>query len=164
MHYSQVSLNCSAKTYSGPETMDILKGKENCRAGECARPAVVSLAGRELCLDHFFANCYERLDMLEPMARSRSLDSAQLPAIRGLLDECSNRTLLVCLRHESLTNLDRSRLLEILLLCGDLQLLISKSTSSHFAAPVPRVSLDSVTNDIRQIKNEGIQPKKRSAD
>ena len=142
----------------------MLKSKENCKAGECARPAVVSLAGRELCLDHFFTSCYERLDMLEPMARSRALDSAQLPAIRGLLDECSSRTLLVCLRHEPLTNLDRSRLLDILLLCGDLQLLISKSSSFHSTPSSPGIPLNSVTNDARHRKNEGIQPKKRSAD
>lgn len=164
MHYSEISLNCMAKAKSRPETMGMMKSKENCKAGGCASLAVVSLAGRDLCLDHFFASCYERLDMLEPMARSRALDSTQLPAIRGLLDECSNRTLLVCLRHESLTNLDRSRLLEILLLCGDLQMLISKSPSFLSTPSSPRAPLDSRANDAQHRKNEETQSKKRSAD
>jgi hypothetical protein len=107
--------------------MDILKNKESCKAGSCAKPAVISLAAQELCLDHFFFSCYERLDTLEPLVRSRALEETEVQAIRGLLEECSNRTLLVCLRHECLTNLDRSRLLEILLLCGDLQQLVSNS-------------------------------------
>jgi len=115
--------------------MDILKNKESCKAGGCAKPAVMSLAARELCLDHFLFSCYERLDMLEPMIRSRPLDRTQVQAIRGLLEECSNRTLLVCLRHEPLTNLDRSRLLEILLLCGDLQLMISRSLFPSGSSP-----------------------------
>jgi len=45
---------------------------------------------------------------------------------RTLLQECANQTLLVCLRHEPLNNLDKSRLLEILLQCGDLQVLLHR--------------------------------------
>lgn len=140
--------------------MDILKSKESCKAGSCAKPAVISLAARELCLDHFFFSCYERLDMLEPMVRSRPLDAAEIPAVRGLLEECSNRTLLVCLRHEHLTNLDRSRLLDILLLCGDLQLMISKSCF-HSGSPGRRYPVDTFSRSTRPGENKGNEQKKR---
>ena len=138
----------------------MLTNKECCKAGSCAKPAVISLAARELCLDHFFFSCYERLDKLEPMVRSRPLDVAEIPEIRGLLEECSNRTLLVCLRHEPLTNLDRSRLLDILLLCGDLQLMISKPPF-HPGSSVGRYSFDTLSRNSRLKENKGSQQKKR---
>lgn len=140
--------------------MEILKNKESCKAGSCAKPAVISLAARELCLDHFLFSCYERLDVLEPMVRSRPLDRTEVQSIRGQLEECSNRTLLVCLRHEPLTNLDRSRLLEILLLCGDLQLMISKSLFHSGSSP-HRYSLDALSEHARPRGNQASQPKKQ---
>jgi hypothetical protein len=160
LHYSEITLAANSQGQSRQEIMDILKNKESCKAGSCARPAVISLAARELCLDHFLFTCYERLDMLEPMVRSRPLDRTEVQVIRGLLEECSNRTLLVCLRHETLTNLDRSRLLEILLLCGDLQLMISHSLLHSGSSP-NRSSLDVLSQNARPRENKGSQPKKR---
>lgn len=159
MHYSEIGLQGNSKKQPGPETMDILKSKESCKAGSCAKPAVISLAARELCLDHFFFSCYERLDKLEPMVRNRP-DAAEIPAIRGLLEECSNRTLLVCLRHEHLTNLDRSRLLDILLLCGDLQRLIK--SPFHRGSSASRCSFDRLSRNTRPGENKGNEQEKRS--
>jgi hypothetical protein len=160
LHHSEISLESNSQGQSRREIMDILKSKASCKAGGCAKPAVISLAARELCLDHFLFSCYERLDMLEPMVRSRPLDRAEVQAIRGLLEECSNRTLLVCLRHEPLTNLDRSRLLEILLLCGDLQLMISKSLFPAGSSPSP-YSFDVLSRSVRPREKQGSQQKKR---
>ena len=157
MHYSEISLESDSKGPSRQGIMDMLKNKESCKAGSCAKPAVISLAARKLCLDHFFFSCYERLDTLEPMVRSRALEAAEVQAIRGLLEECSNRTLLVCLRHECLTNLDRSRLLEILLLCGDLQQLVSNSPF-HPGPTGSRYSFDMLSR-ARPRENKGQQKK-----
>jgi len=104
--------------------MDSILDKTNCKKDSCANRAVISLEAQDFCLDHFLAHCYGRLDELEPLVRNWSLDVRQVQTVRALLEECSNRTLLVCLRHEPLTNLDRSRLLEILLQCGDLQFML----------------------------------------
>ena len=104
----------------GEEAM--VSTKAECTATSCARSAVTDLAGEDLCLDHFFTSCYERLDELEPVVNSRSLEGAEHQAVREFLEECSKRTLLICLRHEHLSNLDRSRLLDILLQAGHLQL------------------------------------------
>jgi hypothetical protein len=160
LHYSEISLEGNSKGQSRQGIMDMLKNKESCKAASCAKPAVISLAARELCLDHFFFSCYERLDALEPMLRSRALDATEVQAIRGLLEECSNRTLLVCLRHEHLTNLDRSRLLEILLFCGDLQLLISNSPF-HSGSTGSRYSFDMLSRNARPREHKGSHQKKR---
>jgi len=55
------------------------------------------------------------------MIRNRPLERSESLAARAFLEESSNRALLVSLHHEHLTNLDRSRLLSILLLAADLR-------------------------------------------
>jgi len=95
-------------------------GKQKCKASRCASAAVISLESRDYCLDHFLGCCYERLDKLEPEIRRRSLEELEIPAAVAFLVECSNRALFISLRHEPLSNLDRSRLLNILLLSGNL--------------------------------------------
>jgi hypothetical protein len=101
-----------------------------CRGTACHNTAVIAFAGRDLCLDHFLTSCFERLDTLESGIDRRSLDDpAELRKIQDSLEECSNQTLLICLRHEPLSNLERSRLLGILLQCEELrQLLLRKPT------------------------------------
>lgn len=93
----------------------------DCKVCGCTNSAVVGPEGRDICLEHFFASCYEHLEKLESAVRRISLDPAQVKAARALLEDCSNRTLFICFRDQCLTNLQRSRLLEILLSCRDLQ-------------------------------------------
>ncbi|MGB2635837.1 MAG: hypothetical protein WAM58_18045 [Candidatus Acidiferrum sp.] len=108
---------------------DEIAARTDCKAGGCTNSAVSALAGREFCLNHFVQNCYEQLDMLEPKLRRRPLEVGEVRAAKDFLEECSNRTLVVCLRTEQLTNVERSRLLDILLSCGDLQLMLR---GAHF--------------------------------
>lgn len=107
--------------------MDKSIGKIECNASGCVNSAVVVITGRDVCLDHFFASCYEQLDVLEPKIRSRSLEPSSIHAAKHFLEECSNRALLISLQYQHLTNLERSRLLEILLSCGDLQRLLHRA-------------------------------------
>jgi hypothetical protein len=158
VHYPEISLRCHSKTQWGAGTMDILTSKESCKTDSCANSAVITLAGQELCLDHFFASCYERLDIVEPMVRGRSVDPTEVQAVRAVLEECSNRALLISLRHEHLNNLDRSRLLQILLLSGDLQLLLSRS-AFHSLASAARVPMDAFSGNSVHGKGERHRPK-----
>jgi hypothetical protein len=113
--------------------METAIAKVACKTRGCANSAVIAFLGRDFCLDHFFSSCYERLDLLEPMIRARALDVVEVEAARALLQECSHRALFISLRHAPLTNLDRSRLLEILLCCGDLERLLRKPGLPYLA-------------------------------
>jgi hypothetical protein len=106
--------------------LDMASVYADCKADSCANSAVIGPAGQGVCLDHFFESCYQQLDKLEPMIRGRSLGATEVEAARAFLEECSNRTLVICFRNESLTNLERSRLLDILLWCRDLQLRLGR--------------------------------------
>jgi hypothetical protein len=98
----------------------LMDGQKSCSIEGCDTQAIVVLGQKHLCLNHFIIRCYEWLDYLDPMIRGRICALPELSRIQALVEECSNRTLLVSLRCEDLSNIDRSRLLDILLLSSDL--------------------------------------------
>lgn len=98
----------------------LLDANKHCTADDCVSPALVVLGQKPLCLKHFLIRCYQWLDHLDPMVRGRLCAPSELARVQSMVEECSNRALLVSLRYEDLSNLDRSRLLDILLLTSDL--------------------------------------------
>jgi hypothetical protein len=132
--------------------MNIASVKIDCSTSGCENSAMTVLEGQHFCLDHFFSSCYERLDQLEPLVRRCSLDAAEAKAVRAFLQECSVRALFISLRYDLLTNLERSRLLEILLSCSELQLLLRRlpPALSDF---VPQVQSNQASKNSRP-KNE----------
>ena len=98
----------------------LLDGKQACSEDHCESPALIMLGTKPRCLHHFIARCYEWLDCLDPIIRRRIFVESETSRVQSMVEECSNRALLVSLRCEDLTNLDRSRLLDILLLSSDL--------------------------------------------
>jgi hypothetical protein len=96
----------------------------NCQLDSCGDAAVAALAEQNLCLNHFVARCYEQLDRVDPRGRKTPSEEMDLVEMRAFVEECSNRTLDVCLQSSNLTNLDRGRLLDILLWAGELFLLL----------------------------------------
>ncbi|MFI5059608.1 MAG: hypothetical protein ACHQLQ_15670 [Candidatus Acidiferrales bacterium] len=127
MQHPEHIVDSKSKAPGGLGSVDMVPAKPKCMVSCCVKSAVIDLAGQDLCLDHFLDNCRERLDKLEPMVCSRLPESEENLAARAFLEECSKRTLFICLRHEYLSNLDRSRLLNILLLAGHLQLQLPRS-------------------------------------
>ena len=99
-------------------------GTAQCTTITCAENGVVMLAGVTLCLEHFFQGCYERLEGLDPLVRGKTRESAINDGAPKALEEVVKQALIVCLQHKNLSNLDRSRLLDILLWAGELQLVL----------------------------------------
>jgi hypothetical protein len=116
-----------ANTPVGARNLGMEQAKRNCKLNLCANSAVISFESLDLCLEHFLSGCYERLDNLEPLVRTRSLEDLQRRVASVFLEESSNCALLNALHQQHLTNLDRSRLLHILLMTRDLQLLLKQS-------------------------------------
>jgi hypothetical protein len=120
---------------SGLEKMDGNSTEQRCCVENCQAESIIVLGTNPFCLQHFISHCYDWLDQLDPAVRDRSNDAADVPRIKAMIEECSNRALLVSLRCETLNNLDRSRLLDILLRCSDL--LYSLRIPSNMAAWLP---------------------------
>jgi hypothetical protein len=106
--------------------MDMESAKAECKVSSCGKSSIVALGGQDLCLDHFLASCYEQLDKLELLVRRQSLSPTESLAAGIFLEECASCTLVICLRHEHLSNMDRSRLLNVLLMTGELRLQLRK--------------------------------------
>jgi len=124
--------------------MDTLRGKRNCTVGSCGSPAVTSLDRKALCLNHFLQRCYQRLEGLDPRGRKFTAEPVDLASMRAFIEECSRKALDVSLQSQNLSNLQRGRLLDILLWAGELFLLLRiprltlaqsiASSEKHFAA------------------------------
>jgi len=95
-----------------------------CSTDTCRDAAITSLDQRTFCLNHFLVYCYERLEELDPRNRKYRAQSANLPEMRAFIEECSRKALDVSLHSENLSNLERGRLLDILLWAGELFLLL----------------------------------------
>jgi len=95
-----------------------------CCVDRCPSAAAAFLAKQALCVSHFVRRCYEQLERLDPRKGRRTPNEIELPQMRNELEECSEQTLRVCLSGKTLTNLERGRLLDILLWASELYVLL----------------------------------------
>jgi len=99
--------------------------KRICAVGCCEGAAVATLAQQDFCVNHFIGLCYENLERIDPRGQKpHRLLPLEIPALRAFIEECSRRALEVAIRSEDLDNLQRGRLLDILLWAGELFLLL----------------------------------------
>ena len=98
--------------------------KRNCGVGSCAGAAITALDRQALCLNHFLLRCYERLEGLDPRCQKFAIEPVDVAAMRAFVEECSRKALDVSLQSKNLDNLQRGRLLDILLWAGELFLLL----------------------------------------
>lgn len=97
-----------------------------CAVDFCEGAAVASLAQQDFCLNHFIDLCYENLQRIDPRTQKIGRLPLELPTLRAFIEECSRRALEVALHceDEDIDNLQRGRLLDILLWAGELFLLL----------------------------------------
>ena len=92
--------------------------KLSCSRVECLRSAVTTLADKDYCFDHFCSRCYELLERNQRRAGLASSEKSREELAE--LDDCARRALEISFSRVELNNLDRARLLDILLWAGDL--------------------------------------------
>jgi len=104
--------------------MDPMVRKRKCKVDSCGSAPVTTLDHQALCLNHFLLRCYEKLEGLDPRGRQFSPETVDLASMRAFIEECSRKALDVSLQSENLSNLQRGRLLDILLWAGELFVLL----------------------------------------
>ena len=113
---------------------------DSCAVEGCSAARVATLDNQALCLDHFFTKCYATLECFD---RSRTHSSHKLSTdsqtvsgeqVRAFLQACSGQALNVSLQCKEMTNLQRARLLDVLLWAGELSEI---SNFSRHAGSVP---------------------------
>jgi len=131
--------------------MDTMRGKRNCGVGSCSSAAITTLDRQALCLNHFLSRCYEKLEHVDPRGRRFTAEPIDPASMRAFIEECSRKALDASLHSENLSNLQRGRLLDILLWAGELFVLlrapcltlaqsIASSDQQLAAAPLLRIS------------------------
>jgi hypothetical protein len=125
--------------------MDTKPLERNCSVRSCCGSAIISLDQQTLCLTHFLSRCYASLEALDPRCRRLPVESADLAYMREFIEECSRKALDVSLHCKTLTNLQRGRLLDILLWAGELFLLL-RAPRLAFGTSLARADLKLVSH------------------
>jgi len=97
----------------------------SCSRVACTEPVVTSLGREGFCFDHFCRRCYELLEHADRGIGSER-GTAGLAGSVCALEECARRALEISFREAALKNLDRARLLDIVLWSGDLTTLLRR--------------------------------------
>lgn len=108
----------------GVGSVDTKLAERNCCESACHSAAATSLDQQDLCLNHFLLRCYAQLEAVDPRGQKSRGQRVDLAAMRAFIEECSQKALEVCLQSENLTNLERARLLDILLWASELFLVL----------------------------------------
>jgi len=90
---------------------------ESCSRIDCSGRVVTRFADEPFCLDHFCSRCYDLLERGSQQLPQPADDSTA--ALLYRLEEGAQRALEISLGESKLNNLDRARLLDILLWSGD---------------------------------------------
>lgn len=117
--------------------MDTQHRERSCNVDSCSDTPITALDQQDLCLNHFLSRCYEKLEDLDPRGRRFCSEPLDAASMRAFIEECSRKALDVSLHCQNLSNLERGRLLDILLWAGELFLLLRapRLTFSESAAP-----------------------------
>lgn len=93
-----------------------MHGSNSCQREGCTQAVITTFRAEMFCLEHFCSRCYQLLERIDQRGASDgiTLEHAQFA------DECARQAIAICLSADGLNNLDRARLLDILLWCGDI--------------------------------------------
>jgi hypothetical protein len=120
--------------------MDTKPTERNCNVDSCSSSSVTVLGQQDLCLNHFLLRCYEQLEGLDPRGRRFCSETLDAAAMRAFIEECSRRALDVSLHCKNLSNLERGRLLDILLWASELFLLLRVPRFAFAGSATPHSS------------------------
>jgi hypothetical protein len=98
----------------------------NCGVEACGDSGIAVLGEQPLCLDHFLTRCYEQLGEVDPRGRNVPRGALQLATQMASVEECSTQALRISLNAQELSNLERGRLLDVLLWAGELYVLLRR--------------------------------------
>jgi hypothetical protein len=92
----------------------------HCNFPDCHEEVASSIEGEALCRSHFISVCYSRLEQYEEMRVGRGLDIADAETMREFIQECSQQADAIENTTKDLDNLERAKLLHIVLSANEL--------------------------------------------
>ena len=91
-----------------------------CSTRGCEQAAAAALEVRALCREHFIQECYQQIDVHTRWLKENRPAELNSEAVRNFLSECSGQATELANGANGLDNLERARLLDILLRAAEL--------------------------------------------
>ena len=93
---------------------------EKCGMAGCGQVIAASLDGEALCREHFISVCYTRLDQYDEIRKGPGLSATDTESARRFIHECTRHADEMEHSAKDLDNLDRAKLLHIILSASEL--------------------------------------------
>jgi hypothetical protein len=93
---------------------------EQCSSAGCGQVAAASLEGAPLCREHFISVSYARLDQYDRIRKGPGLSATDTESVRRFIHECMRSADQIEHTAKDLDNLDRAKLLHIILTASEL--------------------------------------------
>jgi hypothetical protein len=93
---------------------------EKCSIADCSQAIAASLDGESLCREHFISVCYKRLDRYDEIRKGPGLSATDTESVRRFIHECTRSADEIEHSALDLDNLDRAKLLHIILTASEL--------------------------------------------
>jgi hypothetical protein len=97
-----------------------MTSQQKCHIDGCAEAIAASLDGEPLCREHFISVCYTRLDQYDEIRKGPGLDATNTESVRRFIHECTRSADEMEHSTKNLDNLDRAKLLHIILSASEL--------------------------------------------
>jgi hypothetical protein len=97
-----------------------MTNKDQCSVASCDHAAGASLDGEPLCREHFILVCYKRLDHYDEIRKGPGLSATDTESVRRFIHESTRHADEIEHSAQDLDNLDRAKLLHIILSASDL--------------------------------------------
>ncbi len=107
-----------------------------CGFSGCGQSAAASLATRLFCREHFMITCYEQLDTCTESLNERPFNDRKAEAVKQFVHECVEQATNLAEKTKDLTNLERARLVDILLWAGRLGRRLRRSPRKIAVLPI----------------------------
>jgi len=109
---------------------------EQCGIASCGQTVAASLDGETFCREHFILVCYKRLDQYEEIRKGPGLIAADTESVRRFVHECTRAADQIEHAAEDLDNLERAKLLHIILSASELGRHLRRSPRKVAVIPV----------------------------
>ena len=113
-----------------------MTNSEQCTIAGCGQTAAASLEGETLCREHFIAASYRRLDQYDEVRKGPGLSATNSELVRRFIHECTRSADEIEHTGENLDNLDRAKLLHIILSASELGRHLRRSPRKVATIPV----------------------------
>ena len=117
-----------------------MKNPEHCGIPGCGQAVAATLDGEALCRTHFISVCYTRLDEYDELRREPTPGIANTELMRRFIHECTRSADEIEHTGQNLDNLDRAKLVHIILTANELGRQLRRSPRKVASIPVKLIS------------------------